>query len=133
MYAVNCPMPKNCYSCPFFAVYEGCRFAPFEKIVDPPDISKGRPIWCPLLEVKKLRARHCLSMDEVSFLGKEKAMEYAKMNAFGKMADCLRESDTIETGTWCDGSVVCYEFDVNVVATLEGGADPNAYDTAEDD
>ena len=44
MYAVNCPMPKNCYSCPFFAVYEGCRFAPFEKIVDPPDISKGRPI-----------------------------------------------------------------------------------------
>lgn len=89
---------------------------------------------CPLIEVKILRARQVFSLEDISLIGKEKAIQYAQdrcSQVIGK--ELMEEKGIAEMSTCCiDEENVKYEFDVYVVAPYERSGEQDG-STAEDD
>lgn len=130
MFAVNLPMPKNCQECMFRFGYDNCLLR------GECSTEHGTRIeGCPLIEVKKLRARQMFSLEDISLIGKEKDIQFAQDRCGQLIGKALMEEKGIaEMSTTCriDEENVEYEFNVYVVAPHEGSDDQDG-SSAEDD
>lgn len=107
MFAVNLPMPKNCQECMFRFGYDNCWLrgecsAEHETRIES----------CPLIEVKILRARQVFSLEDISSIGKEKAIQFAQDRCSQLIGKALmKEKGIAEMSTCCsDEKNVEYEI-----------------------